>query len=219
MTYSSSLRREVDELWRAQLAHPFIRGVADGTLDHERFRHYVRQDYLFLVDYGRLLALASARAPRLLWQRRFAEVVVATLATEMDLHRELAAGWGIEAKELEAEQPTRTTRGYTDHLLRVATLGDYVELVSALLPCMWGYSWIGRELASEPPVARNPYAAWIRMYASDDFAELAAWCRTVLDEASGGLGDDAAARGRDAFVESSRLELAFWDASWRLEQT
>ena len=49
-----------------------MRGIGDGTLDEERFRFYVRQDYRFLIDYGRLLSLGAARAPRLAEMRRFA---------------------------------------------------------------------------------------------------------------------------------------------------
>jgi hypothetical protein len=45
------------------------------------FVPYVRQDYLFLIDYGRLLAVACARAPRLEWMVRFAEVARFTLRT------------------------------------------------------------------------------------------------------------------------------------------
>ena len=91
-----------------------MRGIGDGTLDPERFRFYVRQDYLFLIDYGRLLALGAARAPRLAWMRRFAELTQAILVTEMDLHRAFAAEWGITAAELEAEPATPTTRRRSD---------------------------------------------------------------------------------------------------------
>jgi thiaminase/transcriptional activator TenA len=68
-------------------------GIRDGTLDADRFRFYVRQDYLFLIDYGWLLALACARAPQVEWMERFAEIAHATLRTEMDLHRAYAAEW------------------------------------------------------------------------------------------------------------------------------
>ncbi len=216
-SFSDRLRDEADDLWRAQVAHPFIRGIADGSLDPARFRHYVRQDYLFLVDYGRLLALASARSPRLDWQRRFAEVALETLAGEMDLHRAYAADWGISAHELAVEPPTATTCAYTDFLLRTATLGSYAELVGALLPCIWGYSWLGRELAAEPPVEGSPYGSWIEMYASEDFAALSAWCRDVFDSVTEGFSEEAFRGVRDVFIAASRHELAFWDASWRLE--
>ncbi|MBA2359627.1 MAG: hypothetical protein H0V79_01605, partial [Actinobacteria bacterium] len=58
------------------------------------------------------------------------------------------------------------------------------------------------------------YARWIDEYASAEFGELTAWCRTLTDEAA-----ETSDRHRvtDAFLTSSRYELAFWDASWRKE--
>ena len=125
------------------LGHPFVRGIGDGTLPEERFRFYVRQDFLFLTDYGRLLALGAARAPRLEWMRRFASLAGSVLETEMDLHRQFAARWGITSEQLEAERTAPATDAYTHFLLRTASLGDFPELVAALLPCMWSYAEIG----------------------------------------------------------------------------
>jgi thiaminase/transcriptional activator TenA len=95
MPFSDRLRRAAADVWEAQHEHPFVRGIADGTFDPERFRFYVRQDYLFLIEYGRVLALACARAPRLELMERFAELAQSTLRTETDLHRAYAADWGI----------------------------------------------------------------------------------------------------------------------------
>lgn len=218
-TPCAQLRAAADEIWAAQHAHPFVRGIADGTLPVERFRHYIRQDYVYLVDYGRLMALGAARAPDLATMRRFAELTQGILVTEMDLHRALAAEWGVGEAELEREPASPTTRAYADFLLRTAALGDFAELLAALLPCMWGYAEIGARLAAEPePGGGHPgYARWIATYAGEEFQRLAAWCRELTDRA--GAGVDAAGRRRmeAAFVQSSRWELAFWDAAWRLE--
>jgi thiaminase/transcriptional activator TenA len=214
---SAELRDAAEAIWRAQLEHPFVRGIADGTLDPERFRHYVRQDYLFLIDYGGALAVASARAPRPDHAERFAELARSTLRDEMDLHRSYAAAWGIERAELEDERPTPTTRAYADFLLRTSTMGDFPELVAALLPCMWGYSWLGQELAAAGPPEHDLYSRWIATYADEQFAALAAWCRNVCDEVGAEATPATHERMRAAFLESSRLELRFWDASWRLE--
>ena len=56
MGFSDQLRQAAADVWEAQHQHPFVCGIRDGTLDADRFRFYVRQDYLFLIDYGRLLA-------------------------------------------------------------------------------------------------------------------------------------------------------------------
>jgi len=216
-SFSAELRRAADSIWRAQLEHPFVRGIGDGSLDPERFRHYVRQDYLFLIEYGRLLALACARAPRLELMERFADLAQSTLRTEMELHRSYAAEWGISREELETERMAPTTRAYTDFLLRTAALGDFSELVAALLPCMWGYSWLGRELAGRGRSADELYARWVDMYAGEEFAELAGWCREVCDATAAEAAGAGRERMREAFLASSRYELAFWDAAWRLE--
>ena len=196
-----------------------MRGVGDGSLPLDRFRHFVRQDYLYLVDYGRLLALGCARAPELETMRRFAELTQAILVTEMDLHRAFAAEWGIAPEELEAEAPTATTRAYTDFLLRTAALGDFADLVAALLPCMWGYAEVGARLAAaqRPDGAANPYARWIATYADPDFQALAGWCRELTDRLGAAADGPTRARLHDVFAASSRHELAFWEASWRLE--
>jgi thiaminase/transcriptional activator TenA len=217
MRFSDQLRQAAADVWEAQLEHPFVRGISDGTLDPERFRFYVRQDYLFLIEYGRLLALACARAPRLELMERFAELAQSTLRTEMDLHRAYAADWGISRKELERERPHTATRAYTDFLLRTAALGDFGELVAALLPCMWGYSELGQRLAQERRPTDERYTRWIEMYSGEEFAKLARWCREVCDEAAAGAAEETRRRMQDAFLASSRNELEFWESAWRFE--
>ena len=211
MNFSAELRAAADPIWQAQHQHALVRGIGDGTVDLERFERWVRQDYLFLIDYCRLFALAAARAPDLATLRRFAELLQATAVTEMDLHRSYAAEFGISAEELEDEEPSPVTRAYTDFLLRTAALGDYAELAAALLPCMWGFSEIGQRLAERGRPADPRCAAWIDAYASAEFAELAVWCRALVDELAAGAGPATRARMREAFLASSRHELAFWD--------
>ena len=211
-SFSTQLRRAADGIWRAQHEHPLVLGVADGTLAVERFARYVRQDYLFLGEYARLLALGAARAPDLETMRRFADLAQAILGEEMDLHRAVARELGITDADLESEEAAPVTRAYTDFLLRTATLGSFAELAAALLPCMWGYAEIGARLAQRPSASPEPrYQRWIETYAADDFQELAAWCRGLVDRLAATAGDDERERMRRAFVQSSEHELAFWD--------
>ena len=216
--FSDRLYRLAQPVWEAQHSHPFVQGIGDGSLDIEKFKFWVRQDYLFLIDYARLLALAVARAPDLDSMRRFADLVHGTLNVEMDLHRSYAAEFGISTAELEAEEKAPTTRGYTDFLLRVAALGEFSELIAALLPCMWGFSDLGQRLAQGPGPADERYAKWIEMYSSEEFAELADWCRALVDRVAAGLPEETLRRMEDAFLTSSRYELLFWEMAWRQER-
>lgn len=217
-SFTSELRHAAEPIWSAQHEHPFVRGIGDGTLSLDRFRFWVRQDYVFLIEYARLLALAAARSPDLETMTRFAGLLQATLAVEMDLHRGYAAEFGISSAELAAEAKAPATQAYTDFLLRTAALGDYAEIVAALLPCMWGFSEIGLALAAGGRPADPRYAKWIDMYADPEFARLAAWCRDLLDRLAAELPAALRAAAREAFLVSSRHELAFWEMAWRRER-
>jgi len=99
------------------------------------------------------------------------------------------------------------TAAYTGFLLDTAA--DYGRGLAALLPCMWGYSTLGRMLAEHPP-AEQRYARWVGTYADPGFAALAARCAQMLDEAHAeGLVDEQSAT--DAFDEAMQHEVAFWD--------
>ena len=216
-SFSDRLRRLAESIWAAQHAHPFVRGIGDGTLSLDKFRFWVRQDYLYLIDYARVFAAGAMRAPDLETMTTFADLLHATLRTEMDLHRSYAAEFGIRPAELEHERKAPTTQGYTDFLLRVAAIGDFAEYAAALLPCMWGFCEVGQRLAARGMPADPRYVKWIAMYSAPEFAELTRWCRDLVDT----LGNDAPApvraRMEEAFLTSSRYELAFWEMAWALE--
>jgi len=216
--FTDRLRRRADAIWEAQHNHPFVRGIGEGTLDLERFKFWVRQDYLFLVEYGRLLALAAARSPDMPTMTRFAGLLWETLETEMGLHRSYAFEFGISSEELEAEVKAPATQAYTDFLVRTAAAGDFAELVAALLPCMWAFCEIGQRLAAGPPPADERYRRWIEMYSSPEFAALADWCRGLLDRLAAGRSEKELSRLEAAFLTSSRYEYLFWEAAYRQER-
>ncbi len=218
-SFSESLRREAAPLWATIHAHPFVTGIGDGTLPEERFRFYMRQDYLFLIEYSRVIALAAAKAPRLEEMGRFADLLNATLNVEMDLHRGFAAKFGVTAEALEAARPAPACRAYTNFLLEAAGSGTFGEAAAAMLPCQWDYALIGEELAARGRPASAPlYAEWIDMYASEEFARLAAWLRGVLDGAAEEAGPAERERMRAHFLAGTRHEYLFWEMSWKMEE-
>ena len=190
---SELLRQKVTGIWEAQHQHPFVRGIGDGTLGLERFQFWLRQDYVFLIEYARLLALATARSPDLETMTRFATLLKETVETEMNLHRAYAAEFGISHEQLEREPTAPTTRGYTDFLLRVAATGDFAELVAALLPCMWAFSEIGRRLAMQPAPQRKS------LRQMDRYVQLKGICR---------IGGVVSRPARQSRRRSARTRLA-----------
>ncbi len=215
MSFAADMDRECGPIRRAILSHPFITGVGDGTLPVENFKHYVVQDYLYLIDYARVLALASARAPDLETMGWFAGLLDETLNTEMDLHRRYCVEFGIDRAELEAATAAPATVAYTSFLLKTAYQGSFAELVAALLPCQWGYWEIGDHLSRRGEPRDAPlYGQWIRMYSSEEFAGLARYLRSLADRLALAAPAEAMA---EAYRTSLRFELGFWDMAQALE--
>ncbi len=208
------LRQAGEPWWREIGEHPFARGIVDGSLDEERFRRWLLQDYRYLVEYARVMAMAAVRADRPETMGRYAGLAQATLTVEMGLHRRLAAGFGLDLADLEAAPAWPPTRAYADFLLRTAALGDRAELAAALLPCAFLYV----ELFGAVPEARLPsdrrYADFLRQYAAPELREAADWQRGELERLASDAGEATRQRCREAFLTACRHELAFVEMCW-----
>ena len=216
--FTAHLRRVAEPVWRAQHDHPFVRGIGDGSLDLERFRHWVRQDYRFLVEYCRLFGLAAARAPDLDTLVRFADLLQATARTEMDLHRAYAAELGIAPAALEAgadgahharvhrlpgagRRHRRLRRaGGGPPALHVGVLGDRPDPRRAGRCPPSRATRSGCGCTPIPTSRRSPD-----------------WCRGLVDRLAAGADRATRARMEESFLISSRYEYLFWEMAWSLE--
>jgi len=210
--FTDRLWQRVKPIWEAYLEHPFVKGIGEGTLDKEKFKHYMKQDYVYLIEYSRVFAIGSAKAPDLKTMTMFADLLHGTLHMEMDLHREYAAKFGITNEELEATEPSETMTSYTSYMLNVAQLGGVENVIAAVLACAWSYNYIGKELAKWPGALEHEfYGDWVRMYASDEFTELAETCKRLINEYAEGKSEAELKRLEEIVVNTSKYEYMFWD--------
>jgi thiaminase (transcriptional activator TenA) len=218
MSFFERLKTEALAEWRAYTEHPFTVGLADGTLPQAAFRHYLVQDYLFLIEFARAYALAVYKSPQLSDMREAASGLSAIPDVEMNLHVKLCAGWGLTPRNLEQAPPASETLAYTRYVLDAGMRGDLLTLRVALAPCVIGYAEIAAGLAARPGAcaAMNPYRVWIEEYAGAPYQEVAASAREHLDR----LASLYVTPAREAelvtiFKEATRLETDFWDMGWR----
>ncbi|WP_046079936.1 thiaminase II [Halomonas sp. HG01] len=199
--------------WRAYTEHDFVRALGAGTLEADAFRHYLQQDYLFLIHFARAYALAAYKSRDLDELRQAFDGLKTILDVELDLHRGFCRDWGITEDDLAALPEARATLAYTRFVLDAGSRGDLLDLRVALAPCLVGYGEIANWLEAQPFTVRgdaNPYDAWIAMYRGDEFqqamhAEIA-WLDARLSEVTPARFDQLARLFRDA----TRLEIDFW---------
>ncbi|ACI99015.1 thiaminase II [Rhodospirillum centenum] len=213
------LRAACRPSWDLYVRHPFVRGLGDGSLPEASFRHYLVQDYLFLIHFARAYALAAYKADRLEDMRAASRSMAAILDLEMGLHVRYCAGWGLDEAAMAATPEATATLAYTRFVLERGMSGDLLDLHVALSPCIIGYAEIAAVLMADPATVLdgNPYADWIRMYADPEYRAVAAASVALLDRLGAERGAEARfaslARGFDA---ACRLEAGFWEMGWSL---
>ncbi|ELY40335.1 thiaminase II [Natronorubrum tibetense] len=215
MTFSDQLLEDGDHIWAAQKDHPFVRELAAGTVDEAAFRHWVKQDYRYLLDYARLFSIAGSKARDEETMTHLLGVAHEVLDHEMDLHREFARDFGICREELESVEKAPTCVAYTNFLVRTAYEGSIAEIAAALFPCMQGYLDVGEHMA-ELAVEEHQYTPFIEMYTGEEFREATAWCREFVDHCGEAYPGEHDAM-REAFLTSAKLEYRFWEMAYTLE--
>lgn len=215
-TWTRTLWAEIAPIYDGIIAHPFIAGLADGSLPGDVFAGYVAQDVHYLRAYARALAIVAAKAPTLSATALFARHAAEVFDVELQLHGELLPALGLSASDLEAVPVSPTTQAYTSYLLATAHAGGFADGLAAVLPCYWIYAEVGAALAERGSVDPR-YQQWIDSYGGDEFAATVAEVLELADRTGPGLAatDEAAARGH--FVTTSRYEWMFFDAAYRRE--
>jgi thiaminase (transcriptional activator TenA) len=216
MTWSQTLWRDIEPIFDAILAHPFLVGLTDGTLDPEVFAHYVAQDVHYLRDYARALAVVGAKAPTLEDTSMFARHAAEVYDVELGLHNTLLPELGLDPAQLAEVPVAPTTRAYTSYLLATVYSGSFADGLAAVLPCYWIYQRVGERLLAGGS-ADPRYQKWIDTYGGDEFAATVADVLALTDRVGPTLtpADETAARAH--FVTTSRYEWMFWDAAHRRE--
>lgn len=212
-TFSARLHERSKEIWKKNHTHPFVQAIGDGTLSEKKFAYYLKQDYIYLMDYAKLFALGTIKATNLEIMTKFASILNETLQVEMDLHRSYCKEFGISSEELENTEPTPITLAYTGYMLNAAHHGTLADLIACLLPCAWDYYEIGSLLKEQNGTAleTNRYIAWIQSYASPEFADAHKWLAKLLDELTEDMPEGELKRLEKHFLMTSRYEYLFWD--------
>lgn len=206
MTISNDLWQSNQDLAQACVEHPFVQGIATGTLDRAKFAYYVGQDAFFLEAFARAYSIAAAKAMDWDGFNTF-HMLADGVLEELKLHEGYAAKWGVNLQNVE---PGAATRRYTDFLLATAWGSDVSSITVAMAPCMRLYAFLGQQLATDG-IPNHHYADWIRTYSHSDFEELAQKLERLIERYTH-LTDSIKSNYRYAML----CERDFFEAAWQI---
>lgn len=215
MKFCEEVRREFDSLWQASFDHPFVKGIADGTLPLDRFRFYVMQDAYYLTHFAKVQAIGAVKAPDLATTRSFAHHAEQTCAAEMALHESFMELLEVTKEDWDAFEPSPSAYAYVSHMYR-SSEGNLADVLAAILPCYWLYYEIGENLKNAEP--EHPiYKRWIETYGSEWFGELVEEQISRMDNLAEGLPEQRRKELKERFRRSSYYEWNFWEQAWKKE--
>ena len=213
MKFSEVLFSEVKKIWDGYLEHPFVKGIGEGTLDKEKFKNYLIQDYLYLKDYAKVFAMGLVKAETMKEMKFYHESIKGVLDDETAVHDNYLKDFGLSTEEVEAYKSELTTESYTNYMLGIALKGDSKDIAMTIMPCTWSYYYIGKHLYEtyKENLKDNFYAPWIEGYASNEFRECAQEWIDYIDDICKDISEVKKEKLKDIFIKSSLYEMEFWN--------
>lgn len=210
---SQDLKEKHLDLWEKSLEHPFLKEIESGTLPLKNFKFYMEQDYLYLLEYCKALALLIAKSESEKGMIDYTEVLYKTINIELDHHKEYCRKIGVD--NLEDVEMTPTTAAYTQYLLKTAYSESVPEIIAVILPCFWVYLDMGEKI--DPSGTKEVYRKWILMYKSEEFEDLINKLKSDLDWHLERMNEEKIKEINNIFEKSLRYEYMFWEMSYEME--
>ena len=164
----SSCKKE----WLEYTNHKFLSDLVSNKLPDKNFKNYLVQDYIFLQQFLKILALSVYKS------KNFEEInrsinFIKGIDHEIKLHISYCKKWKIPPKSLNNIVVKKANSAYTDHVLRVGKNGDNLDIFSCLSVCIIGYGEIGFKLSKIKNWKKSKYNSWIKMYSSKEYQQVA----------------------------------------------
>lgn len=212
MLFTDYLFEEVKELWDEYLQHPFLKELGEGTLDKEKFKRYLIQDYLYLKEYAKVYAMAVVKSESIEDMKFFQQSVNGILEDESANHIWYLKNFGEKIEELEKYKMTLDNENYTSYMKSLALTGDLKELMIGVLPCAWSYYYIGVKLKEiyKDQLDGNFYESWIEGYSSQDYVMCAKKNIDFANKLCKNIDDREKEKLKEIFIKASIYEMKFW---------
>lgn len=195
--------------WSDYTQHAFVTQLGRGTLPLDSFQHYLRQDFLFLLQFSRAWGVAIYKSNSLEKMRHAQIGLDAMLNVEIQSHLNYCQNWQLSPQEVANTQESSACVAYTRYVLDIGIQGTLAELYVALSPCIIGYAEIGKQLNIKS-VLNNPYQSWIDLYSSTEYQQSALQTQTVIDMLCDTANTEQAKQLQQVFNTATRMEVAFW---------
>jgi len=195
------------QAWQKATVHPFLEQCKSGTIQPQQFNTWLVQDYLFVVDFTRMVGRILGIAPL----HHFDALLggLSALKDELNWFKEKAAERQLEINT--QKQPTCTE--YCDYIHSLATM-PYPVQATALWTIEFAYNQ-GWQL---PGMMPKPYTEFAERWGNPGFTEYVKLLEQQADEVLQTASETIQHQAEAAFLQIARLEKDFWQMAFNATQ-
>ena len=209
-TYFYKLKSSCNKEWSEYTDHKFLSDLVNNKLPDKDFKRYLVQDYIFLQQFLKILALSVYKS------NSFEEInrsvnFIKGIDNEIKLHLSYCKKWRIPLTSLSNIKVEKANSAYTDHVLSVGKNGNNLDIFSSLSPCIIGYGEIGFKLSKIKNWKKSKYSSWIKMYSSKEYQQVAKDNINYLDILFKNNKNKNLNKLKSNFKKSTILERNFWE--------
>ena len=208
-TFFYKLKNSCKKEWSEYTNHKFLIDLVNNELPNKNFKKYLLQDYIFLQQFLKILALSVYKSTSFEEINRSVNFIKA-IDHEIKLHINYCKKWKIPLKSLNNIKVEKANSSYTDHVLNIGKSGNNLDIFSCLSPCIIGYGEIAYNLTKNKNWKKSKYSSWIKMYASREYQQVAKDNINYLDHLLKKNQNIDKTKLIKNFKKSTILEKNFW---------
>ena len=197
--------------WTAATTHEFTDALAQGTLPEAVMLGYLRQDYLFVEDFTRLLGAMIAHAPSLrdaLPAGQFMGLICG--AENTYFQRAITA---LDGDPTVPAPPHPVTVGFQSLMRAAAQSGRYEQMLAVLVVAENSYLDWARPHSARAAELPFWFGDWITLHTGPGFEAFVAYLRGQMDAVWPDLTPAQKRMVEKRFTTATRLECEFFDAA------
>lgn len=189
--------------------HPFNRRLANGTLCPTVFDEFLKQESCYLPVYQAAMRSLAGRVGHKQHAAQLRNFSDDTVVWEQVVLTKLKARNFSEHASI---SPNSACQKYMAYLGEMSTTAEPAVAVAAFYPCFLIYADLGRDLSLALQNKDHPYYDWMTLYAGDDFSLAEKTYRAIVLDMAEEATDLTCEKMAEAFAQSTRHELSFFDA-------
>lgn len=182
--------------WESYVNHKIKNGLIYNQIDMDKFKDYIRQDYLYILSYKKYVMQLFYESSKQIFME-----MAKSCDEEHLLHKKYV-------ENMDCIKPSKETQNYINYFEEIFNNGTFEDKVVALAPCFIGYAEFGRNICSHNISRDNPYYEWINAYNSDSYVDLTVEYIKMIDDF--GI-NNSFFRYSKIFKEVANLEICFFN--------